>query len=139
MKHLYHASLIILFLIFGLMLYAGYLLLYPFNPIDIKNPRRVINPEVKQGELLFFETEYCKYTSVPAEVSRQFVDGVIYYTEPYTSDVPIGCHTIAPSIQIPENLPPGEYSLRITTSYKVNPLRTIMRTGETENFLVLAK
>ena len=119
---------------FGLFLYYSY---YPIKVIEVKNaPFPVISKTVKAGGILQHVVEYCKYVDLPSQSSRQFVNGLIFTMDTVANDNPMGCHKIISTTKIPQELPPGNYRLRITKTYTLNPLRSFTTTNETEEFNV---
>jgi hypothetical protein len=57
--------------------------------------------------------------------------------ETIVSDNEIGCHTLIATTLIPQELPPGDYRLRIVKTYHLNPLRDFTLTTETEEFTII--
>jgi len=53
----------------------------PYKTIDFE-PVGLVKTEYQVGEPLLLEFTYCKYTDLPAEVTKQFIDGVVF-TLPY--------------------------------------------------------
>lgn len=127
-------TIIIAFLI---LFIVGFWLLYPYKTISFNtNESKVLTPEVKKGGLLNHTIDFCKYTNLSADLTRSFIDGVIYTTPTIKTSNPKGCRTNNLYIEIP-NLPPGQYKLKIEMSYKVNPVRTIKSEIYTESFMIV--
>lgn len=123
----------------ALLLFA-YWYLYPYNPVTFKGDKfEVLTPVVKQGGTLDVISDYCKNMDIPATVSKSFVDGLIFLTPQYTSNIESGCHKKVISTAIPNELPPGEYHLHNLYIYDVNPIRRITVMHDTENFTVIEK
>lgn len=72
-------------------------------------------------------------------VQRQFIDGIIYSLPDSSAQLKRGCGKLTNSIRIPSSLPPGNYYLQASVSFKVNPIRTITNTYITEKFDVIKK
>lgn len=124
----------------ALLLYAGYFLFYPFNPVSFNKDKFVVETkEVKSGESLIYTADVCKNMDIATEISRSFNNELVYLLPPTTSTRPEGCSISKVAIPVPEELPPGEYFLRTRFTYKLNALRTITVTHDTEKFVVLEK
>lgn len=121
----------------GLMLLMGFWLFYPYKTIEFNQPLRVNQKEINTGQHLQFNVDYCKYTNLQATVDNIFVDSVIYYTPPQPSQLTMGCRKLTYSIYIPRALVPGEYIIKSVYTYRVNPIRTINVTVETETFTIV--
>ena len=119
-----------------------YWLVYPYKTIESPSKYQILTPTIKVGDNLVYRAYYCKYTNmVPTDVKRQLVDGLIY-------DLPVstannfakGCRTV--DVSVPMVVPMSlidynqRYYLRITVTYKPNPLRTITVISETEGFTI---
>ena len=115
--------------------------IYPYKPLVVKQPYQIVNEEssLKQGDVLKYQIDYCKYTNIQSIVRRQFVDGIIYATPEITANLKKGCGLAINTITIPENLPPGTYYLTIEVTYKINPIREISYDLKTEKFVVTKK
>ena len=110
--------------------------IYPYKTSTQVQPYKVITHEVKQGELLKYEMEYCKYTTKIPTVERQFIDGIIYTVPQGNAQIKKGCGKIVNSILIPQALPIGTYYVHSTVSWKMNPVRIINQEFITEKFIV---
>ena len=124
----------------GLLGYFYYLLLWPVTVTKFNVARfQVLTKNVKQGGTLLYVVDYCKYKDFSANLSRSFVDSLVYRTPNTTGNLAIGCHQVTTSLQVPLALSPGVYHLEITVSYDVNPLRTETHKLATEEFQVLPR
>lgn len=101
---------------------------------DAKFP--VVNPVVKKGTSLKYVSNYCKYMGLPALVTRTFNNQLIFSIPTIITNQPTGCHKITVQIDIPHELPAGEFHLVNTYQFEVNPIRKIIITEKTENFTV---
>lgn len=127
-------SLIFSFIILVIFLFWW---IYPYKTIEVsKQPYPVITPVVKQGEMMMYKIDYCKYTTAVATVSKTFVDGIVYAIPENSLNLPVGCDSRITSIVVPKSLPVGTYYLRILGTYKVNPIRTITNEYTTDKFEV---
>ena len=120
----------------GFTLLALWWGLWPHRPLVINSVK--ISPiEVVSGGTLHFEVDYCKNTDRPEKASMQLVNTLLYTYETFTSNLPKGCHTVINDLYIPYIIPEGEYIIRTTTEYELNPIRTIKIISETEKFQII--
>jgi hypothetical protein len=61
---------------------------------------------------------------------------VVFSTPDTTTKNPMGCRIQNISIQVPETLPTGKYTLKISYTYKVNPIKVVTIEDYTEEFTV---
>lgn len=122
----------------GLMLTFIYWLVYPYKTAEFKLPFEVMNENkiVMRGERLRYKIDYCKYTDQMPDVTKFFIDGVIYETPASPGLARIGCNVDISDVYVPRAIPPGKYSLKIVARYKLNPIRTIEIVNYTEPFTV---
>jgi hypothetical protein len=122
----------------ALLLYAGYFLFYPFEPVIFNHDRfAVVTKEVKRGGSLIYTADVCKNMEIATEVSRSFNNEITYLLPVTISTKPKGCDITKVAIPIPKELPAGHYFLRTRFTYKINALRTITVTHDTEGFGVI--
>ena len=127
------------------ILVAGFILLlifwsvYPYRPIQFKNlPYKVKNKVIKAGGVLEYTSDYCKYTNEIPSTIRSFVNDIIYNLPVgQATKKPIGCAKSTFILLVPKELPPSIYILKTTYTYKVNPIRNIVVTNDTEKFEVV--
>ena len=118
------------------------LVAYSLWPIQIYEQNNVVMPVlnenhfVKAGERVEFVSDFCKYYDIEGTVNKQLVNNYLYYYTPYVAKYPVGCQQIIISEVIPEFAPPGDYFLRVSFTYKINFLKTVTHTIETEHFTV---
>lgn len=88
--------------------------------IDIKTE------SVLPGEIVEYETSFCKLKDIRAESTR------FIYTEDNVQGLevdetsrnsPVGCITRTNTFRVPEDAQPGKWYLRITSVYRINPLK----------------
>lgn len=127
----------------ALMIYM-FFVFYPFKTFTIKSalvnnpiPAGQDLPTVKAGGTLSYSVDYCKFTTKGSSVQRQIVSdtNAIPYP-PVTSVAKEGCHVVRIPLPISPVTPPGVYKLRVVATYKVNALREIPTSFETDNFRV---
>lgn len=120
------------------ILLVAFWLLYPYKTIEFNQPSaRVETKQVERGGYLVYVIDYCKYTEKEANISRSFIDGLIYLTPDGISDVPKGCGEKRIQMYVPRNMPVGKYRIMQVRHYEVNPLRHIDIVYYTEEFEVL--
>lgn len=112
---------------------------YPYKLVEYKNlPYPVLNSNstVKRGEQLIYEIDYCKHTNEIPEVSKFFIDDIIYQSPDSVAVATSGCRKQVIYLYVPQNLPTGKYSLRIIIRYHPNPIRTVTYINNTQTFTV---
>lgn len=133
-------KVIVISMIFIVIMFCIFIFwwVFPYKTISISNqPYEVITPTVKQGELMSYKIDYCKYGDYKAEVHKQFIDGIIYSIPDGNIGLPAGCGSKVVSIKVPKTLPVGSYKLKVDVSFQVNPIRTISNSYQTEVFSVV--
>jgi hypothetical protein len=140
-KVFYILSWIIIGLFLGLIILIGYWLLYPYKPIVFSNqPFPVEHIFYEPGDTLIYNVDYCKSTNINPTVTRYFVDGLVYMLSSNPASPKLkGCGKTAIQINIPSSLISGEYILKITYEYQMNPVRKVSVTAVTEKFKVVVK
>ncbi len=96
------------------------------EPIKFGNlPFPTEKMEYKRGEKMNITIDYCKKKNLPSKMYANFTGGIVYEMTPRETSglLPIGCHTQKMTIDIPHNLPLGEYVVSGSNVYKVNFLR----------------
>lgn len=112
--------------------------LWPYQPIVYKDAVFPISHKtVHAGSMVHYTVNYCKNMDIPAEVTREFINELIFVTPTTISNRPVGCHSIEISVLVPSELPTGHYLMRQHYTYQVNPIRTITITKDTEAFFVM--
>lgn len=116
-----------------------YWLIYPLKTLDVKGVASVDRKVVVAGDSLVYSFEYCRYTDKPAEITRQFIDDIIYTTEAITVIEKERCDERDVLVRIPSSLPPDRYHIKVISRIKVNPIKTITTEFITEEFEVVTK
>jgi hypothetical protein len=132
-----YSSLIITFLI---MMLIGFWTFYPNKIIEIKNSDKikVDKTEYRPGDRVTYTIEYCKFINAPANVLRSLVDGIRINYVPYYNNLQKGCGTVNNAdLIIPEFVSPGTYHFETTIEFKPNPIRTVIVTWRSVDFLVI--
>jgi hypothetical protein len=124
---------------FFTLIYIGYLIFYPFKTVDYVNtPFPVLNPNktVQMGDAVRYRVSYCRYTPLVTNVTRLLENDIIYNLTSGTINTPVGCGTTVNTVLIPKGVIPGIYRIVSTATWRLNPLREINKTVETESFTV---
>ena len=117
---------------------ACFWLLCPYEPIVVE-PIKIMNKDrvVQQGGTLIYRLAYDKKINIQSTVKRQLVNT---YTITYTNVPGVArpgkgvAHT---SLPVPKYASPGLYVLRWSSTYQVNPLRSITVSLDSEQFQVI--
>jgi hypothetical protein len=125
--------------------YMGYLAFWPMKSIVVHGDDKILNPDkqVRPGEVLVYQIDYCKYTDKQAAVTRSLKNEKT--TAPYpllaaTNNVATGCRkATVRNLIIPDGVEPGFYTLELSVSYQLNPLRVATVRHRSERFEVLPK
>ena len=131
---------IIIWIIF-VFLFSGIILitfveLYPFKVAEFQNPLKVENKVVKAGDFLVYNRSSNKYIEATATVSCEFDDDLIYRLPTRVSNIPIGDYDDKVQVQIPEDLPPSDYTYKCLIDYKLFGIRDVAIDMFTEQFTV---
>lgn len=120
-----------------LILLIGFWLLYPYNVKLMKNsPYKIANNYiVKRGEYIIYKIDNININRTE-EVF--FVNEIIFkISDTYKKDI-VKCNNCRIlRILVPEVLPLGTYYIHTDIYYKVNPIRTISDSYNTEYFMVV--
>ena len=132
-------SLFIIVFAIVMMLVTFYLLFFPFKTVDyINSPFSVLNNNktVEAGDQLQYKVDYCRYTEIPAQVTRILQNNIVYNLPESVIKSNMGCNSVVTTILIPKEIACGEYKIMNTVRFEVNFLRTIVKHVETEVFTV---
>jgi hypothetical protein len=111
---------------------------YPYKTIEFTDKVFPIsNKIVKRGEAIRYTANYCKCIDKEALVTREFRNELIFVAPSTINNRPSGCHSLVIQTIIPEELPTGKFTMRMTYQYQVNPIRTITIIQDTEEFEVV--
>jgi hypothetical protein len=111
---------------------------YPYKTADFQLPFKILNENktVVRGDRLRYEITYCKYTTMHPDLTKFFIDGVIYETPKVPGVAEQGCRTEVADVYVPKAIPPGNYTLKTVAIYHVNPIRNIEIVNYTEQFTI---
>lgn len=122
----------------GIMLYAAYLLFYPFHPFILnREPAEVLTKKVTAGQDLIYKVDYCRHGAGSGKVTRTVVGDTfipIPLVETVTKE---GCGSNAIHLPIPEGSTPGTYHLEVSAEFHPNALRSIVIRFQTEDFQIV--
>lgn len=120
--------------------YLFYLLFFPPHVIDIKMPIHPIPKNVRAGDNVHVDAQYCKYVDATSIITRSINstadDNVVVPLTIVASNAPIGCGEFFIDATVPASVPVGEYRLVFSVQYQADPVRMINQKFETESFTV---
>lgn len=117
-----------------------YWLYFPFNPVVMNLENGVIpvkQDTVVAGQQVTVLMEFDKRHPCAPEVKWFLIDGFVIQLSTAGIKRPEGKQTVGRLVTIPEASPREKVHLRIEYSCKVNPLRTIHYSWDTESFEVI--
>lgn len=133
-KKLHIMIWMVLILAFGLLAQIAWWLFYPYNVAEIKSIE--IEPVI-YGTVLQYKVDYCKYLNIPAVVTRQLIDNAIIFLPSVETNNPVGCHKSDRFIELPNYIRSDTFILRISSTYKINPIREITITNDSNEFKLI--
>jgi len=126
MKYFNYLIYSIIIMAWGLTILTIYWLVYPYKIITFsKNHGKILTPVVKRGDALIFQSDFCKYINVGADITRSFINELTYSQPTFQTNVPVGCDKVKRQISVPTTLPPHRYKVQTLYRYQINPLRVI--------------
>lgn len=142
MKTLNRLSLALVFSLFlilvGLLINA----IYPYKVLTVNRlPYPVKTSVVEASKDVIIDVDYCKYMSVPAYYSAQFIEhpsgATTTLQQKYVSNLDTGCKQVDFHVLSPEGLAPGKYNLRLNIEYPVNAFREVNYTFSSDEFEII--
>lgn len=128
----------------GALLYIVGLLVFPYNVVDVYNePMPILNENktIAKGDIIQFEIEYNKHIRVDGHSIKHIVceNGRLVTFAMTDTNLPVGYHkVISKSVRVPTDIKANQYCvLTLNTSFKVNFLREVHKSVETEPFYVV--
>jgi hypothetical protein len=123
------------------MLVITYWLFYPYVPLIIEKPIKIMNPNktVVAGEYLVYSIEYDKKLPVEGVLTRKLLNDYIIDMRSSVSNSRLGKDERLVHLQIPHYAAPGKYTLWWSVTYKMNPVRHVTVSVESEPFTIVAK
>jgi hypothetical protein len=110
---------------------------FPYHPIVIIQPPRVINKVVKAGTALGYTIKFKKHINAICRVTRTLKNGISYTL---TSEYPVnvaGDYNDTRYIIIPPDIPAGKFRFETESNCKVNPIREISTIYSSDEFEVI--
>jgi hypothetical protein len=144
-KILNHTSAIVLYLAAIVLFLTITGLIYPYKTIDITNFRvdSVYNRPMNTGYVTKICWSFNKHIAKPAlyAISLAPTDktelNTCYGIESGGVNSEPGYHETCKQVKITEEVEPGEYKVRMSVTYRVNPIREITRVFYTDNTLII--
>ena len=134
-------SKLILITVLGLYLIISYWLFWPYKPIVFQEQFQIQNEnkEVYPGDILFYSFKATKNMSRQVTITKQLLNDVIITCSPTIGNYPKGEIDKIFPVKIPLFAPPGKYKMMWSGVYKVNPIREITVTNNSNEFYVVEK
>jgi hypothetical protein len=124
--------------------YLSFLLLYPVNHIDVKQPMAVDKKVYRIGDTVTYTIDFCKYNNYEIiDLKRFLVNGYLYPLPndlQNITDTPIGCHKadVHVPLIVPDTIEDAKaYTIKVVIVRKVNFIRTETETYVTEPFKII--
>ena len=127
-----YGTLILAFGFVALIIFWG---VYPYKTIKVNNVS-ILTPTVQHGGDLAIKLDYDRYTDVDSAIIREFKDGIVFTTPEVEATGDVGHYDRLVEVSIPDTLPPGDYTLTTTATFKVNSIRKISVEWTTSSFKV---
>jgi hypothetical protein len=124
-----YITLVLILLSQTLILYWAF---WPYEPLKIEYIHKV---SMENGKEFVYKMKYNKLMPLPADISKQFIDGFIVTMPATIANIGVGEFVTTHRIDIPK-LPPGQYYFKWSGTYKVNPIREVTVTARTACFEV---
>lgn len=143
MKIVHYSAIVLEVLIAFLLIWINVQLFWPTQTLVINNYAspgvvETTTTSFKRGQPVSYKLDYCKYTTVKAQVTRTLIDGQIITLSNTNGYLPTGCHTtIVETSIIPDSIAPGQYYLDMVLRYPINPFRTEVVHYQTNLFQVV--
>jgi hypothetical protein len=117
----------------------SYWLFWPFQPLVITGPIEILNKGkvVKAGDVLIYRIQYEKKINITGKLVRKLINDTKIDLRDSDANAPIGKDKDCVPIHIPQYATPGKYHLWWSVTYKVNPIREITVSKESEEFEVI--
>ncbi len=115
-----------------------FLLYWPFPTLNIHSIH--VNDIPASSNIITYQVDYCKYTSLPATITLELVGVGNNQTnealQSFKTAAPPGCGKANINVKLVTAVSPGLYNLYETVTYQINPLRTVVVHAESNTFRV---
>ena len=120
-------------LVFGIVLFV-----YPYKIISFEDEIfPVTTPIVKAGGQVQYEVSSIKYMNIHGTVTRHLIDTYVYSYPSIETKASVCKTSRIVTLDIPTYAEPGIYHVKTVYTYRVNFLKTITYTKDTEVFEVI--
>jgi hypothetical protein len=127
-------ALILTIIISGTILYWT---VTPLTPVITVSPIKVVNKTIARGEPLLLQYNFCKNVpTTEGTITRFLQDEQLIFLPEVKSNFPLGCQDITLRVDLPANIPPDHYTYNADISYRVNPIKVVHYTFQSEGFVV---
>lgn len=120
------------------MLYFWFTYFYPYEPVTLITPIEVTNSPVPLGGKVKIHMNFVKNMDITPSIKYYLVDSFIYQFGVDGVRRSVGSNDVVVEKQLPDNIPPGEYSIQVELSYPVHPWRSINYIWKTQKFDIVA-
>lgn len=122
-KIAYRISMAVIGVAIIFVLWIGYLLFQPINVLEVEVPIPATPTEVKAGDTVNLNFDYCKHRQYDSHIKIDFLGEYIIPSLSTTRSFAVGCHSENLAISIPAASPEGIYTIRLQIDYQVSLLR----------------
>ena len=127
-------SMVILILLAGLILLGAYWLLWPYDILK-DTGLKVLN-QPYSGDDIRLQFKFEKTKDIIGQATVKLINEYIVTLVEVDATQAAGKYSKQLVYSIPENVPPGQYKIKLTIHYRVNPLRTVFENIESELFMM---
>ncbi len=113
-------------------------LFYPFEPVRLlTDPIPVVEHKIKAGETVSLLIHFDKKLDIVPQIKYYLVDGFVLELSQSSVSRGVGENTVVREILIPESSTKGMRKIRIQLEYKINILRTVYYSWDSDEFEVI--
>lgn len=125
----------------SVLVILAFWLLYPYDVISVESPIKIMNKDktVRAGGMLIYEVKYDKKMDVSGRLTRKLVNSYVVDLRPSIVTHGVGKGRALNVLHVPEWASDGEYYMTWSAEYKVNPIRTVRVTRQSEEFTVVKR
>lgn len=116
----------------------SYWMFWPYKPLTFHEPIEILNEDktVAPGGYLVYRQHFTKHIDAQALIRKQLMNHYVITMAPIIGNVPTGERDMRVKIRIPDGAEPGDYVLLWEADYKVNPIRRVTVSTQSEQFCV---